>query len=367
MADDIIAAKEDGVACREAVRKAALALGFDDCRIASVGGPAGHAELFGEWLAAGAHGTMEWMERGPERRMDPREVLPGCRSVVVLALNYLPPEGEAAWEGGVRGRMARYAHGDDYHGVIEGRLRDLDAVMQEYGGRQRYYVDTGPVLERDWATAAGMGWNGKSTVQIHRRLGAWFFLAELLTTLEMPADEVERDRCGTCVRCVESCPTRAITAERRLDARRCLSYLTIEHKGAIPEEFRRALGDRIYGCDECLEVCPWNRFAVASREQAFAARPFVAHWALRDFLGLDDEGFRELFRWSPVKRIGRSAFLRNVCVALGNVGEREDLGVLEKAAGEGDELIAEHARWAIGEIEARVGGAGCGDEGLRVP
>jgi epoxyqueuosine reductase len=143
-----------------------------------------------------------------------------------------------------------------------------------------------------------------------------------------------------------------------LDARRCLSYLTIEHKGAIPEEFRRALGDRIYGCDECLEVCPWNRFAVASREQAFAARPFVAHWALRDFMGLDEEGFRELFRWSPVKRIGRSAFLRNVCVALGNVGEREDLGVLEKAAGGGDELIAEHARWAVREIEARLAGGG---------
>jgi epoxyqueuosine reductase len=210
------------------------------------------------------------------------------------------------------------------------------------------------VLERDWASAAGLGWNGKSTVQIHRRLGTWFFLGEILTTLVVAPDEASRDHCGSCTRCMVACPTQAITAPHRMDARRCLSYLTIEHKGSIPEEFRRAMGDRIYGCDDCLEVCPWNRFAVASREQAFAARPFVHGWLLREFLELNDAGFRELFRWSPVKRIGRPAFLRNVCVALGNTGGSDDLAALRRAAQDPDPLIAEHARWALAEVEARL-------------
>ena len=347
------AAENEGARHRAAVLEAAAALGFDDCRIAAVEGPAPHAAAFAEWLEAGAHGTMAWMAARPARRMDPREVLPGCRSVVSVALNYLTDPGAGVPAAGARGRIARYAWGDDYHAVMESRLRDLDAVLESLGGTQRFYVDTGPVLERDWASAAGLGWNGKSTVQIHRRLGTWFFLGEILTTLALPADPPARDHCGTCTRCMAACPTQAITAPHRMDARRCLSYLTIEHKGPIPEAYRRALGDRIYGCDECLEVCPWNRFARASREQAFAARSFVSGWSLREFLTLTDEAFRELFRWSPVKRIGRAAFLRNVCTALGNAGTADDEAALRAAAEDPDPLIAEHAAWALAELARR--------------
>jgi len=339
---------------RERLRTVAAALGFDDLRVAAVTGPAAQAGRFLTWLQDGAHGSMAWLAKEPARRVDPREVLPGCRSVISVALNYLPPETTHPLREGARGKFARYAHGDDYHGIMEARLHDLAAEVEALGGTHRYYVDTGPVLERDWASAAGLGWNGKSTVQIHRRLGTWFFLGEILTTLVIAPDAASRDHCGNCTRCMVACPTHAITAPHRMDARRCLSYLTIEHKGSIPEEFRRALGDRIYGCDDCLEVCPWNRFAVASREQAFAARPFVHGWLLREFLELNDAGFRELFRWSPVKRIGRPAFLRNVCVALGNVGRHDDLPALRRAAQDPDPLIAEHANWALAEVQARL-------------
>jgi epoxyqueuosine reductase len=217
-------------------------------------------------------------------------------------------------------------------------------------------VDTGPVLERDFASDAGIGWNGKSTVQIHKRLGAWFFLAELLTTLELTPDAPFGDHCGKCTRCITACPTQAITAPRRLDARRCVSYLTIEHKGSIPEEFRVAMGDRIYGCDDCLDACPWNRFAAESREMTFHARATVFEKRLRDFLELDDEGFRALFAKSPIKRIKRNRFLRNVCVALGNTGTAEDLPAVKKAALDPDTLIAEHAAWAVRRIRERVDG-----------
>jgi len=218
---------------------------------------------------------------------------------------------------------------------------------------QKPYVDTGPVLERDFATDAGLGWNGKSTMQIHRRLGTWFFLAEILTTLELVPDEPFGDHCGKCTRCITACPTAAITAPHRLDARRCISYLTIEHKGPIPEEFREAMGDRIYGCDDCLDACPWNRFAAQSREMAFQARGSVFAKRLRDFLALDDEGFRALFARSPIKRIKRARFLRNVCVALGNTGTADDLTALQRAAADPDPLVSEHAAWAIARIRSR--------------
>ena len=252
-------------------------------------------------------------------------------------------------------RIARYAWNDDYHDLIERRLREFDARMQSLGGTQRFYVDTGPVLERDFASDAGLGWNGKSTLQIHRRLGTWFFLAELLTTLDLPPDEPFGDHCGKCTACITACPTQAITAPRTVDARRCISYLTIEHKGPIPEEFREAIGDRIYGCDDCLDACPWNRFAVESREISFHARAAVFEKRPRDFLYLDDEAFRALFARSPVKRIKRPRFLRNVCVALGNTGTRDDLPALERAAADPDPLVSEHAAWAIGKIHERLG------------
>jgi epoxyqueuosine reductase len=346
--------ESDPLILKSIVRRTAQELGFGDCRVAAAGPPA-HGAAFERWIADGRHGDMAWMARGIERRLDPRRILPGARSVIVVALNYssaspaaVEPPGD-----GARGVIARYAWGNDYHDIMTARLRALSAHLDEHGGRQRIYVDTGPVLERDFATDAGLGWNGKSTVQIHPRLGTWFFLGEILTTLELPPDEPLRDRCGRCTRCIDVCPTRAITAPHSLDARRCISYLTIEHKGLIPIEFRRAIGTRIFGCDDCLNVCPWNRFASSSREAAFAAREFVTDWRLRDFLALDDAGFRRLFRNSPIKRIKRPAFLRNVCIALGNAGTADDLDALETAANDPDPLIAEHASWAIAEIGNR--------------
>ena len=253
-------------------------------------------------------------------------------------------------------RIARYAWNDDYHELIEKRLREFDLKLQTLGGAQKPYVDTGPVLERDFASDAGLGWNGKSTLQIHPQLGTWFFLAEILTTLDLTPDEPLADHCGKCTRCLTACPTQAITAPRHVDARRCISYLTIEHQGPIPLELRAAIGDRIYGCDACLEACPWNRFAVQSRELAFHARQAVFENRLRDFLALDDAAFRELFAKSPIKRLKRPRFLRNVCVALGNTGSRDDLPALSRAAADPDPLIAEHARWAILKLRERHSG-----------
>jgi epoxyqueuosine reductase len=328
-------------------------LGFDSCRIAACAAPE-HAPEFQTWLREGAAGEMSYMERGEEKRCDPQKVLPGARSIVVLALNYW--QGESATPkalGAATGRIARYAWGEDYHEVISRKLDKIDNVLRGFGGTQKSYVDTGPILERDHAAQAGIGWHGKSTMLINTRLGTWFFLGEILTTLELPPDAPQRDRCGTCERCIKACPTGAITAPHRLDARRCISYLTIELKGSIPVELRPLVGNRIFGCDDCLDACPWNRFAQASRETAFSARRATTGMLLRDYLKLTDEEFRALLRNSPIKRIKRRGFLRNVCVALGNVGSLADLSALRRAASDPDELIAEHAVWAIERIQQR--------------
>ena len=322
-------------------------LGFADCRFA-LAQSALHREVFEQWIAEGRHGDMAWLARNIERRTDPRNVVPGARSVIMLAMNYFQGERSASDY-----RIARYAWNDDYHDLIESKLWELDALLKTLGGTQRHYVDTGPVLERDFASDAGVGWNGKSTMQIHRALGTWFFLATIITTLELEPDQPQRDLCGKCTRCIDACPTHAITAPHRLDARLCVSYLTIEHKGSIPVELRPLIGDRIYGCDDCLAACPWNRFAQASSEATFAARESVFSRKLRDFLSLDDEAFRELFKKSPIKRIKRPAFLRNVCVALGNVGTMDDLPALVVACADPHPLIAEHANWAVASIRAR--------------
>ena len=334
------------------VKHWAAVAGFDDCRFAKAG-TASHAKEFLDWIEHGKHGEMAWLERNPHRRCDPREVLPGCRTVICLALNYFP--GDSPFPENHPGdyRIARYAWNNDYHDLIEKKLRELDQKLQTLGGTQKFYVDTGPVLERDFASDAGLGWNGKSTMQIHRRLGTWFFLADILTTLDFTPDAPIRDHCGSCTRCMTACPTQAITAPRQLDARRCVSYLTIEHKGPIPHEFRRAIGNRIYGCDDCLQACPWNRFASTSREASFHARESVFSMDMRDFLCISDESFRALFAKSPIKRIKRPAFLRNVCVALGNTGTTNDLPALRQAALDPHPLVAEHALWAIAEIESR--------------
>lgn len=338
---------------KNALLSEASRLGFARCRVAPAR-PTPHAGSFADWLAAGNAGEMTpWLERGKEKRTDPDLVLPGARSVVVLAVNY--------WQGEVSrpvntGRVARYAWGEDYHEFIGEKLRALDGFLQSHGGTQKPYVDTGPVLERDFGAEAGVGWHGKSTMLIQEELGAWFFLAVILSTLELPPDAPARDRCGSCTRCLDACPTGAISRDRprHLDARRCVSYLTIEHRGPIPEELRPLMGDRIYGCDDCLEACPWNRFAQASREATFQARAGTVGMPLRDYLALDDEGFRRLFKGSPIKRTKRRGLLRNVCVALGNVGTAEDLSALERAAADPDELIAEHARWALNQIKVRL-------------
>ncbi|HEX5790355.1 MAG TPA: tRNA epoxyqueuosine(34) reductase QueG, partial [Luteolibacter sp.] len=270
-----------------------------------------------------------------------------------LAMNYFP--GDTPDQSGTAPdyRIARYAWNDDYHDLIEERLKALVQRMDTLGGQHKPYVDTGPVLERDFATDSGLGWNGKSTMQIDRHLGTWFFLAEILSTLPLQADAPFGDHCGRCTRCIDACPTGAITAPHQLDARRCISYLTIEHKGPIPEELRPAIGNRIYGCDDCLEACPWNRFARISAESRFHARRSIFGHALRDFLALDDPTFRSLFANSPIKRIKRNRFLRNVCVALGNTGGSADLPALQAAAMDPDPLIREHALWAIGRIGQR--------------
>lgn len=334
------------------IKEWAKELGFDDCRIATAN-KASHSGDFLAWIEQGHHGDMAWLEKNPQRRCDPREVLPGCKSIITMAINYYTGEDPFAEGHPANYRIARYSWNDDYHDLIQARLKVFDEKLQTLDGIQRYYVDTGPVLERDFASDAGLGWNGKSTVQIHRNFGTWTFLAELLTTLDLPPDAPSGDHCGKCTRCITACPTQAITEPRKLDARRCISYLTIEHKGAIPIEFRRAMGDRIYGCDDCLSACPWNRFAKLSNEITFQARKEIFTHELRDFLSMDEESFRSVFKKSPIKRIKRNRFLRNVCVALGNVGGKDDLPALQVAAEEDDPLISEHAAWAIEEIRKR--------------
>src|SRR6266576_2891722 len=348
-------------------------LGFDLCRFARAEMP-GHAAEFRDWLDRGDAGEMTYLARNSERRCDPREILPDAKTVIVLALNYfqgahkiqpveagVSPAGVAtekiAAGPGVTtatGRIARYARGDDYHKLIERKLAVIDEFLRQRDGRQKCYVDTGPMLERDHAAAAGIGWHGKSTMLLNRELGTWFFLAEILTTLEFAPDHSQPDRCGTCTQCIQACPTGAITAPHRVDARRCISYLTSELKGSIPVELRTLIGDRIYGCDACLDACPWNRFARVSRETAFQMPADIASLRLRDYLSLDEERFRALFRKSPIKRTKRRGLIRNVCVALGNVGGADDLPALEKASPDDEPLLAEHARWAIEQIRRRV-------------
>ena len=353
---------------RSQVVMLARELGFDLCCFARVDAP-GHALEFREWLDRGQGGEMNYLARNAEKRCDPRQVLPKAKTVIVLALNYfqgpnaetveataLPSKPLSAGDTavtGATGRIARYAWGEDYHQLIQKKLTALDAFLQEHGGTQKCYVDSGPILERDHAAAAGVGWHGKSTMLLNRQLGTWFFLAEILTTLELAPDPPQKNYCGRCTRCIDACPTGAITAPHLVDARLCISYLTIELKGPIPVELRPLIGDRIYGCDDCLDACPWNRFAKVSHQTAFAMRPEVAAMKLRDYLSLDEEEFHQLFHNSPIKRTKRRGLLRNVCVALGNVGTKDDLPALKKAAADIEPLIAEHAQWAIGRIRER--------------
>ena len=305
---------------------------------------------------------MAYLQRNAHKRVNPHQVLPAARSIVCLAASYevQGQNSEAQSPGETRtsphsGIVARYARFDDYHEVLGGRLKLLTEFMNELGAgtRSLWYVDTGPLLERDLAQRAGLGFVGKHTNLISRQHGNWIFLAEILTTLPLAPDPPEKNRCGTCARCLAACPTRAITAPFQLDARRCISYLTIELKGSIPLEFRPALGNRIYGCDDCLEVCPWNKFAQEGRLMRSHARTDLDVPHLLELLSLDEAGFKSRFAGTPLLRTKRRGVLRNVCVALGNVGGAAALPALRRAAADPEALIAEHAAWAIAQIASR--------------
>lgn len=298
-----------------------------------------------EWISDGQHGEMAWLERNNDRRLQPEQIIPEARSIICVGLNYYQPDPLR------RGRIAKYALGKDYHKAMTQKLKRVcRAMREEFGSAQRPYVDTGPVMEKPIAATAGLGWQGKSTILLNKDNGTWLFLGFIFTTLALPVDEPARSHCGKCTRCIDACPTNAIVGPYQLDARRCISYLTIEHKGAIPLEFRRAMGDRIYGCDECLDVCPWNRWAKQTQEAKFAAR---AYPDLKEMLRWTEDDFAETFAGTPIKRAGLSRWRRNVCVALGNIGEAGDLPSLREVAESDDALAAEHAQWAIEEIEAR--------------
>ena len=343
---------------KTAIIQRAQQLGFDAIRITSAIPPASAAQ-FRAALAEGRHGEMGWLARNADKRSDPQLVLPGARSIVILALSYAPPATNQANDapGSPRGIVARYAQYQDYHEVLAPPLRELSCFLDRIGGpnsRSLSYVDTGPILERDLAQRAGIGFVGKHTNLISRDLGNWFFLAEILTTLELEPDPPAANHCGSCTRCLTACPTQALPAPFTLDARRCISYLTIELKGSIPVELRPLIGDRIYGCDDCLAVCPWNRFAREGRLMRTVRRAEFDRPDLLGLLALDGPGFKARFADTPMVRTKRRGLLRNVCVALGNIGDRSALGALEKAASDPEPLIAEHATWARDQIEQRI-------------
>jgi epoxyqueuosine reductase len=364
---------------REAIRCQAQALGFDVCRFTTAAPPQSAPQLR-EWLALERHGQMAYLERNARKRTDPQQVLPGARTVITLGASYAEEgqetpgsqcaegrlqgaagsdaEGGEETPGNQCGVVARYARYADYHDILGRRLKELTGFVDQLGGqgtRSLWYVDTGPVLERDLAQRAGLGFIGKHTNLISRQLGNWIFLSEIFTTLELGPDAPERNRCGSCARCIAACPTGAIRAPFQLDARRCISYLTIELKGAIPIELRPAIGNRIYGCDDCLAACPWNRFARQGQLMRPHRRPDLAAPGLLDLLALDEPAFRRLFAGTPMLRTRRRGLLRNVCVALGNTAGPTALPALDKAAADPEPLIAEHACWACAQIRARSG------------
>ena len=347
------------------IRQRALELGFDDCRFTTAAAPAS-AEQFQNWLAQKKHGEMAYLERNAPKRIDPQKVLPGAKSVIALAASYQIENPQSTIHNPQSGVIARYARFNDYHNVLGERLKALTNFIDSVADREvrsLWYVDTGPLLERDLAQRAGIGFVGKHTNLISRKLGNWIFLAEILTTLELEPDAPEKNHCGKCSRCISACPTNAITAPFQLDARRCISYLTIELKGAIPLELRPAIGNRIYGCDDCLAVCPWNRFAREGSLMKSHARIGLNSPDLVELLQLDDAGFKFRFAGSPILRTKRRGLLRNVCVALGNTGNATALPALECASHDAEPLIAEHAQWAIDRIHSLSASNGERDQG----
>ena len=339
---------------KDLIRAEAAALGFDVCGFASVAEAWPASARLAQFVADGHHGTMQWMETTAERRSHPTAMWADARSAVVLGLSYGPSHDPMrALEDRTRGNISVYAQGDDYHELIKKRLKRLAGWMQRrLGGEVKVFVDTAPLMEKPLAESAGIGWQGKHTNLVSRELGSWFFLGSILTTLELGPDAPVETHCGSCSACLDVCPTNAFPAPFRLDARRCISYLTIEHAGPVPEEFRPALGNRIYGCDDCLAVCPWNKFAQVARESAFHARESLREPRLADLARLDDPTFRALFSKSPVKRIGRDRFVRNVLYAIGNSGDWTLSATAEVLLDDPSEVVRDAARWAVNRLRA---------------
>ncbi|MGD0640645.1 MAG: tRNA epoxyqueuosine(34) reductase QueG [Roseiarcus sp.] len=330
-------------------------LGFDACRVAAPSLPMGARENLAAWLAAGAQGDMAWMAETFARRADPKTLWPEARSVVMLAMNYGPTvDPLEALRHRSRGAISVYARHRDYHDVIKGRLKTLAAWLVANARPEKpqvkVFVDTAPVMEKPLAAAAGLGWQGKHTNLVSRQFGSWLFLGAIFTDLALPSDAAESDHCGVCRACLDVCPTRAFSAPYRLDARRCVSYLTIEHKGTIAPDLRAAIGNRIYGCDDCLAVCPWNKFAREGREAKLAAREDLAAPSLAELAALDEPAFRRRFAGGPIKRIGHARFLRNVMIAVGNSGDRALIGAARARLAAQSPLVRAMAVWALARL-----------------
>ena len=338
------------------IRDRALALGFDAvgfCRAEL--GPEVRARL-AEFIAAGKHGDMGWLASRAPERSHPQALWPKARTVIALGLSYAPERDPlATLQRPDRGNISVYARNRDYHDVMKGMLKTLAQFIVARAGRPdvKVFVDTAPVMEKPLAQAAGLGWQGKHTNLVSRRFGSWLFLGELYTTLELPPDPAHVDRCGSCTRCLNACPTHALPAPYQLDALRCISYLTIEHRGSIPTELRPLIGNRIYGCDDCLAVCPWNRFARTAGHAKLRAREDLEAPELKELALLDDAGFRTRFAGSPIKRIGRARFVRNVLIAIGNSGRRELRHVAGRLRNDPDPVVAEAASWAWDRLGSR--------------
>ncbi len=337
---------------RDRIRDRALALGFDAIGFCEARlGPEARERL-AAFLNSGQHGDMGWLATRTEQRAQPQSLWHDARTVIVLGLSYAPPDDPLAPLGlADRGTISAYARARDYHDLMKGRLKHLAAfVASRFGAAVKVFVDTAPVMEKPLGEAAGLGWMGKHTNLVSRTHGSWLFLGEIYTTLEIPPDPPHANRCGTCARCLAVCPTDAFPAPYRLDAPRCISYLTIEHKGPIPHELRPLMGNRIYGCDDCLAVCPWNRFAQATTHEALQPRDELTAPRLMELALLDDPAFRAMFAGSPIKRIGRNRFVRNVLNAIGNSGDCALRPTAERLAADPDPVVAEAARWATARL-----------------
>lgn len=340
---------------KAALTREAQALGFDAIGITEPGAIESAGQYFREFIAAGRHGDMDWLSAQPERRVDPRGLWPDVRSIIMLGVNYGPdhdPLDILAQR--TRAAISVYAQGDDYHDLIKKRLKTLARWLVATAPCEvKVFVDTAAVMEKPLAHAAHLGWQGKHTNLVSREFGSWLFLGAIYTTLELPPDEAEIDHCGSCRACLDICPTAAFPAPYKLDARRCISYLTIENKGPVPQEFRKSIGNRIYGCDDCLAACPWNKFAQEGREAKLAARDELRAPGLAELARLDDAAFRALFTKSPVKRIGRDRFLRNVLIAIGNSGDGALADEARRLLEDASPLVRGAAVWALAQLLSR--------------